>query len=354
MEFGALAHSSPPRVSVFYPNHKGALENPEGVEQVIDPELALGWMERSPHPPWVPVCIRPISIVPKTGQLVDGTFGTTGYRLITDASYPKKGKDSKVRDWDGLMKPIAPNSNYVADSQPEVVYTSIGEISIAAIPLLHAVACAQCSVVGRCWDFSKWFRQLYMNKMDQWQIVEAWQGQYLVDDRVTMGCVHSSNTAQRVSFILIEIVEGRLDGVFEERLAGCEGPQFELIRAWRERRKEAFPDDPKQWRIYHIKSYQDDTPTMVLDLFAEWFQSTMDGVFKELDVPLSSKGGGEFARAFEAIGGSFEFLDNGSLRVGPTRETEEDFAKDAKVVRDAFAEGSQVDGERFGTFLGAF
>ena len=169
-----------------------------------------------------------------------------------------------------------------------------------------------------------------------------------------MGCVHSSNTAQRVSFILIEIVEGRLDGVFEEHLAGCDGPQFELIRAWRERRKEAFPDDPKQWGIYHIKSYQDDTPTMVLDLFAEWFQSTMDGVFKELDVPLSSKGGGEFARAFEAIGGSFGFLDNGSLRVGPTRETEEDFAKDAKVVRDAFAEGSQVDGERLGTFLGRF
>ena len=40
--------------------------------------------------------------------------------------------------------------------------------------------------------------------------------------------------------------------------------------------------------------------------------------------------------------------------MGPTRETEEDFAKDAKVVRDAVAEGSQVDGERLCTFLGLF
>ena len=32
------------------------------------------------------------------------------------------------------------------------------------------------------------------------------------------------------------------------------------VANWQAMRKQAYPDEPKQWRPYHISSYQDDTP----------------------------------------------------------------------------------------------
>ena len=143
MTYGARSHSDPPKNSVFFPNHAGARKNPEGVQAVLEPEIEKEWVTVSASPTNVPIGARPISIVPKTA-VVEGVIVITGYRLITDGSYPdKKRRNAHVRDEDGVLRPLAPNFNFTEGSQPDVRYTSIAEISVALQPLMAAAEQAQ-------------------------------------------------------------------------------------------------------------------------------------------------------------------------------------------------------------------
>ena len=118
-------------------------------------------MEVSATPFTVPIGTRPVSIVPKT-DVVDGLVVITGYRLITDGSYPKKkSRNARVRDEHGNNVFIAPNFSYLSGSQPDLRYTSISEISVALQPLMALAMFSGSAVVLKCWDFAKWFRQIY-------------------------------------------------------------------------------------------------------------------------------------------------------------------------------------------------
>ena len=316
---------------------------------MLGPEFEKKWVTVSASPTNVPIGARPISIVPKTA-VVEGVIVITGYRLITDGSYPDKLKrNAHVRDEDGVLKPLAPNFNFAEGSQPDVRYTSIAEISVALQPLMAAAEQAQTTVVLKCYDFAKWFRQIYMCNLDRWQIVETWTGLWFNDMRVTMGCIHSSNTGQRVSYVILNIVEVRLDKSFEALLASCSGPEYDAVRAWRARRMVLFPNQPEQWRIYHISSYQDDSPTAVLKLFEKWFDDIMTAVLKELRVPLSGKEG-DFDVACEAIGGAFVLRPDATGSVGPAEETETSFRVDAAII----LENDIVEWEMFDSFKGKF
>ena len=80
-------------------------------------------------------------MVEKT-KAVDGHLTVTGYRLVLGASFPKpKRKEGMVLNSAGLEVPLAPNENLAPNGnfdglQPDVQYTSIGEIAAAAQPLL--------------------------------------------------------------------------------------------------------------------------------------------------------------------------------------------------------------------------
>ena len=108
---------------------------------VFEPEIENGWMVKSDIPPFVPICVRPMSVVEKT-KAVDGHLTVTGYRLVLGASFPKpKRKGGMVLNSAGLEVPLAPNENLAPNGnfdglQPDLQYTSIGEITAAAQPLL--------------------------------------------------------------------------------------------------------------------------------------------------------------------------------------------------------------------------
>ena len=117
---------------------------------MLGPEFEKKWVTVSASPTNVPIGARPISIVPKTA-VVEGVIVITGYRLITDGSYPDKLKrNAHVRDEDGVLKPLAPNFNFAEGSQPDVRYTSIAEISVALQPLMAAAEQAQTTGVLKC------------------------------------------------------------------------------------------------------------------------------------------------------------------------------------------------------------
>lgn len=50
LQFGARSHSNPPKVSVFYPNHRGAREYATTLDGILDEEVGRGWVERSAIP----------------------------------------------------------------------------------------------------------------------------------------------------------------------------------------------------------------------------------------------------------------------------------------------------------------
>jgi len=56
-----------------------------------------------------------------------------------------------------------------------------------------------------------------------------------------MGCVHSSNTAQRCSHVILNIVEARLDASFEALLEAKTGLMYGRVREWRAHRMKLFP-----------------------------------------------------------------------------------------------------------------
>jgi hypothetical protein len=144
-----------------------------------------------------------------------------------------------------------------------------------------------------------------------------WRGVYFHDTCVTMGCVHSSNTCQRIAFI------------FRDINAACEDEQIELvfdslpdrdavrhIGEWRKQRMCFFPKDPAQWRPWRMGSDQDDAPTMVTAPLAALVERFVIERQAHLRVPQSGKEG-EFASSFEAIGGRYDFSDPLQPRVGP-------------------------------------
>jgi hypothetical protein len=259
-----------------------------------------------------------------------------------------------VADQAGNARQLAPNSNYIEGSQPWVHYTSISEIAQGALPLLALAVAAKLSLLGKCFDFEKWFRQIGQCNLDRWQIVEMWRGEYFHDTRVTMGCVHSSNTGQRIAFIIIDIVQHTMDEQIEEALDSLTDREAAKdIGVWRKKRMCLFPNEPAQWRPWFMASYQDDTPTMVIAPLAAWVEKVFIERLAHLRVPLSGKEG-EFASSFEAIGGRFDFADPMQPRVGPAEETLIEFRADREKIIQAALVGDEMDEESFASMTGRF
>jgi hypothetical protein len=160
-------------------------------------------------------------------------------------------------------------------------------------------------LVGRCFDFEKWFRQIPMSSIDRWQIIEQWMGRFFHDRRVTMGTVHSANICQRIAFILLLLVDAVLERTFEGFLLTRAWKTREAIKQWQAMRKQAYPDQPKQWRVYFLGSYQDDSPAFTLASVSTWIDETFHRVMARFRMPVSTKTPPFGAKA-EAIGGNFK------------------------------------------------
>jgi len=330
LRWGARAFCDTPLATTYGPNHAGALEHAAEMEGTMSDELRWGWIVSSKHPPFVPICVRPCSLIPKIKE-VDGALKTTGYRLITDGSWPKPSRAGwQLVNHKGGLQAVAPNANFRAGSQPLIRYPAVSTLAQGIVPVmaLSVMACEQ--LVGRCFDYAKWFRQIPMSNVDRWQIIEEWKGYFYHDRRVTVGTVHSSNICQRISFVLLQLVDKELDETFEAFLATRPWKTRAAVADWQAMRKQAYPDQPEQWRPYYISSYQDDTPAFALASMADWIDETFGRVMERLRVPVSTKTL-PFDTVTEAIGGRFKLVP-GEADVGPTGATMLDFKEKAAVV----------------------
>ena len=91
LDFGALSHSDTPEVTVYSQNHNGAVQHKLEMTEHLKAEVAEGFVVPSDVPPSIPLCIRPMSMVPKI-KAEDGKLVIKGWRLVIDASYPGKGR----------------------------------------------------------------------------------------------------------------------------------------------------------------------------------------------------------------------------------------------------------------------
>ena len=340
LRWGAVSHADPAKVSSFQPNHSGALTNAAELVKILAQEVTDKMMKVMSHPPCIPLCVRPMSLVAKWA-VKGGELYVRGWRLVLDGSFPNKGRrGALVRDIDGVERHLAPNMEYRKD-QPWFDYWSLSRISQAVAMLMAAAGFIGCELYGSCFDFKGWFRQLPMNNMDIWQNVQTWGGKYYKDKRVAMGYSFSSSIAQRVAFIILDICEAELDAQLEGYLCLHEVEGWvRKLRDWIGRRKSAYPDRPSQWRPWHLSSFQDDTPAVVLRPLAKWLDSVIKRVLEELGVPLSGKEKPP-SEKFEAIGGAYDCTQP-EASLGPAEAAALSFVEDAGKVSHARESGQGV------------
>eukprot|EP00613_Pedinella_sp_CCMP2098_P046711 CAMPEP_0171833560 /NCGR_PEP_ID=MMETSP0992-20121227/9952_1 /TAXON_ID=483369 /ORGANISM="non described non described, Strain CCMP2098" /LENGTH=96 /DNA_ID=CAMNT_0012449199 /DNA_START=1159 /DNA_END=1449 /DNA_ORIENTATION=+ len=60
-------------------------------------------------------------------------------------------------------------------------------------------------VVAQCYDIKSWCRQSSMRRLDDCR----WWWERYYDERVTMGCAFSTDIAQRISLIMLAILDGQ-------------------------------------------------------------------------------------------------------------------------------------------------
>ena len=65
LRHGARSNAEPAKVSSYQPNHKGAEDHADQLEEILGGELAAGIMEQTESPPCFPICIRPMSVIAK-------------------------------------------------------------------------------------------------------------------------------------------------------------------------------------------------------------------------------------------------------------------------------------------------
>ena len=235
-------------------------------------------------------------------------------------------------------------------------FPSIWELAQASIVLLDLAACAGVpgagvQVVGKCFDFEKWFRQLPMSNLDCWQNVEAWRGTWYFDKRVAMGCCRSSNTGQRVSLVVLSIVGKALDEGLDAFLSSLDAGLAARIRRWMGHRLAVF-GTVAQARPWHIGSYQDDSPIQTIALLAGWVNRVFLDTLRRLRVPVADKcAANPFMEKFDAIGGEFDCSQGGRC-VGPTAATMVKFRGGIDQLGRGVATGGDVDFDDFDAFVG--
>ena len=124
------------------------------------------------------------------------------------------------------------------------------------------------------------------------------------------------------------------------------------MRAWRAERRVRFPDEPMQWRVFHLSSYQDDSPAMIIDLGADWFEETFLAILVDPNVPLSGKEG-VFQPVCEAIGGRL-YSSGGGAALELSEAAWLAFLEDVEAIREAAQSGAGVTLERYDSFRGRF
>jgi hypothetical protein len=178
LDTGTRSNAAVPEVTCWFPNHNGAFQNKAEVSKHMAAEVKAGFSFASREPPMIPICVRPVNLIAKMKPM-DGAMCIVGWRMVIDASYPgKNAPDSTAVGADGVERPQAPNFNYNRLLEGGYNWSSVGEIGKGVQVLMALAVLCDVGVVGKCYDFKSWFRQLPMCHLDRWKVVEAWGGEY--------------------------------------------------------------------------------------------------------------------------------------------------------------------------------
>ena len=168
-------------------------------ERRVEGEDTRERMRRQLHDPTPP--LWPMSVTPTNAR--EKKNGTA--RLFANTSWPMP--KTPLAEWEGI--PVAPNAMKRPGANAELEWASC-EAMAHAVGVICAVAtaagCPGNGPHGACDDLWKWYRQIPAATASQVRQCFCWGGRMMRDKMLQMGRFASAHVAQRVSFVVTEMV----------------------------------------------------------------------------------------------------------------------------------------------------
>jgi hypothetical protein len=350
---GATSHNPElSRATVYSSNAATALKAAYALEHLLNEEIADGSIRQRDTPFTVPMHGVPLGVVTKPPGLVLANGGknedgsVAKIRITPDLSWPLP--DEHGGDVDEAGFPYAPNTAVLKEDLGDFEWLSVETIGRAVYVLAFPARLAGRQLLGSCYDFAKWFRQIPVRSWERWKQSYVWRGLFLTDERVVMGSASSADIAQRLSFIVILIVLWDLDAAFEKEFAHRSDGPWHALNTWRRRRLAYFNNDAAQARLYWLHPYQDDTPSIVIDILADWLDASVRSTLSRLGISLSDKEL-PYADVFDAIGAKF-CLRSGKMSIRD--ETLLTYRLQANDIVEAQSSGFKLQTDFVESFIG--
>lgn len=130
------------------------------------------------------------------------------YRVIWNASSPRldslRGMETIQK---GASKVISANFNTWLPSTLNFELSSIESINESVKILADFAVRSGLPLLRKTIDLASWFRQHAVATADRWKNFLRFNGAYYCDHRVQMGRASAANNAQRVTFLVVELLE---------------------------------------------------------------------------------------------------------------------------------------------------
>jgi len=186
-----------PPISSISPQQKKALVNVEKFSKDIEKELDKGWMDARPTqwPSYIPFRTTPGSVEPKKqpGEI----------RVVWNASHPlPHARDGVIIDKKVGEMPINSNASTTLPRWLQFERTAIESISLAIEIIIPLAKEMRLPILGRTYDFEKWFRQLKMAHTEAWKSNITMSASFHSDLRMQMGRSASAHSGQRLSSLI--------------------------------------------------------------------------------------------------------------------------------------------------------
>lgn len=231
LRYGWFGYSnSLPLVTVLSPHHKSLWKvfDSTDAEMVAERDDKLWSLWTSTVPFW-PLRVVPNGSVPKPRS--------AKRRRTCDLSWPKP----EMYD-----QPLSVNSHVDPATMPKLNFPRIRDVS-AASAILHS---SGVELVYVKFDEDGAYKQTAMCQTECWKQVGAWDGKFVVDDRLQYGGAFAPNAYMRWGTLRKFLVMRK----FREKLV-VNDPR---VQAWIDVRRTMFPDDPEQALPYWLALYIDD------------------------------------------------------------------------------------------------
>lgn len=321
LQWGFSDYSSDtPPVCTFLPHLKSAYVLTDEFRAAAQEEIRNGWFSSpSSRPTTLPFHTSPGGLVPKS------TAGK--YRLIWNASAPSPDDPrGMVRMGSAEPAPICANANTTLPESFNFEWGSIERNSEALNVLASAAVASGAPLLGTTIDLEKWFRMHAVASNERWKTQTFFDGAYRTDRRLQMGRASSAHHGQRVTFLLVSLIQDRAIsepwGITAE--AYEDQRTYSKLMEWRARRRVLFPDEPMQSSLAHVSSFQDDITFFAVGLpAARAVERAARETLDAFSVRTSSKPAANmpFAPTFTTIGARYDLRNAASPKCLPSEET---------------------------------